>query len=67
MAQIVYKPHCSNCGAVINDEIKYIEHVIINKIKNITPITPIDIFPYKCPYCGKYFDSIIIKPPKKEQ
>lgn len=21
----------------------------------------------KCPYCGKYFDSIIIKPPKKEQ
>lgn len=67
MAQIVYKPHCSNCGAVINDEIKYIEYterVIINKIKNITPI---DIFPYKCPCCGKYFDSIIIKPPKKEQ
>ena len=63
MAQIVYKPHCSNCGAVINDEIKY----IINKIKNITPITPIDIYPCKCPCCGKYFDSIIIKPPKKEQ
>lgn len=59
MAQIVYKPHCSNCGATINDEIKYIEHVIINKIKNITP--------NKCPCCGKYFDSIIIKPPKKEQ
>lgn len=64
MAQIVYKPHCSNCGAVINDEIKYIEHVIINKIKNITPI---NISPYTCPCCGKYFDSIIIKPPKKEQ
>lgn len=64
MAQIVYKPHCSNCGAVINDEIKYVEYAIINKIKNITPI---DIFPYKCPCCGKYFDSIIIKPPKKEQ
>lgn len=62
MAQIVYKPHCSNCGAVIYDEITYIEHVIINKIKNITPI----ISPCKCPYCGKYFDSIIIKPPKKE-
>ena len=65
MSQIVYKPHCSNCGAVIYDEIKYIEHVIINKITNITPV---DIFPYKCPYCGKYFDSIIIeRPPKKEQ
>lgn len=65
MAQIVYKPHCSNCGAIIYDEITYIEHVIINN--KITNITPIDIFPYKCPCCGKYFDSIIIKPPKKEQ
>jgi hypothetical protein len=67
MAQIVYKPHCSNCGAVIEDEITYIEHVIINKIKNITPIDISPISPCKCPYCGKYFDSIIIKPPKKEQ
>lgn len=65
MAQIVYKPHCSNCGAVIYDEITYIEYVIINKI--ITYTTSIDISPYKCPCCGKCFDSIIIKPPKKEQ
>ena len=23
MARIVYKPHCSECGAVINDKIMY--------------------------------------------
>ena len=59
MARIIYKPHCSECGAVINDKIMY---ETIN-LKNFIGDNYTNIYPMKCKTCGAYFDCIEITPP----
>ena len=59
MARIVYKPHCSECGAVINDEVMY---ETIN-LKNFIGDNYTNIYTMKCKTCGAYFDCIEITPP----
>lgn len=59
MARIIYKPHCSECGEVINDEVMY---ETIN-LKNFIGDSYTNIYPMKCKTCGAYFNCIEIKPP----
>ncbi len=57
MAEIEFLPVCSNCHEIIyNIEIDYTGygHRTTNKIWSDS------IIPYKCPYCGCYFDLITI-------
>ena len=63
MARIVYKPQCSECGAVINDEVMYetikFEKLERNKFSFVNEYTR--IYPSHCEVCGEYFDCIEIK------
>lgn len=64
MDQIVYKPHCSKCGALISSEIAYTyfnQSVLPNLLRRVT----VEIEPSVCPECGTWFDSIIIVPPRE--
>lgn len=65
MARIIYKPHCSKCGAVINDEVMYetikMEALEKDKISFVNEYT--NIYPTRCKTCGEYFDCIEITPP----
>lgn len=65
MARIVYKPHCSECGALINDEVMY-EKIELEALKERGDFIRefINILrPTKCEVCGEYFDCIEITPP----
>ena len=61
MARIIYKPHCSECGALIDDEIMY-EKIKYGFTKYIDDELTY-IYPTKCKACGEYFDCIEIAPP----
>ena len=61
MARIIYKPRCSECGALINDEIMY-EKIKLGVFKYIDDELA-NIYPTKCKVCGEYFDCIEITPP----
>lgn len=63
MARIIYKPHCSKCGAVINDEVMY--ETITLPLDKYNPFNYeyTNIYPTKCKTCGEYFDCIEIIPP----
>ena len=65
MARIIYKPHCSECGALINDEVMYKE-IKLEVEKGIgwrfgDEYT--NIYPTRCKSCGEYFNGIEITPP----
>ena len=66
MARIIYKPHCSKCGAVINDKVMYKTIELVKLEKGIgwcfgNEYT--SIYPSHCEVCGEYFDCIEITPP----
>ncbi len=69
MAEIVYKPHCSACGHLIDTseyEIAYQdEYAPYHGVLGVRPFAVIE--PGKCPHCGAYFGSIEIPLPKKRQ
>lgn len=54
MAEIVYKPHCSACGALITDEVSYIPKALTYFNDGCLR----GIRPYKCSKCGRDFSSI---------
>ena len=64
MARIVYKPHCSECGAVINDDIMY-ETIILplGEEDSILNYKYTNVYPMECKTCGAHFDCIEITPP----
>lgn len=66
MGQIVYKPHCDNCGALIDDEISYTE-IEESNAPILYKSTHIHIYPEKCKVCGVYFDAITIALPEKKE
>ena len=56
MSRIIYKPTCSNCGAIISGEVRYTEEpsredIITFPIRHISPT--------HCTKCGTYFDCIV--------
>ncbi len=64
--KIVYKPHCGNCGAPINDDVSYqdiyerlTESALAHRVFT-------EIQPYRCYCCGVPFNCIEITPPEKE-
>lgn len=66
-ASIVYKAHCSVCGALINEEVNF------KKISRMydAEITPyrcdVEITPYRCKACGAYFSKIEIRLPQEQK
>lgn len=65
MAEIVYKPHCSVCGAVINKKIQY-ENIIIEP-RSITDLAQqfTEVYPSRCEHCGQPFSVIEIPLPEQ--
>lgn len=65
MCRIIYKPHCSNCGAIIEDEVAY-GYNMLDKL-DFTIGTEFWICPKRCKSCGEKFEAIELKPPKYEE
>jgi predicted Zn-ribbon and HTH transcriptional regulator len=63
MARIVYKPHCSKCGAVINDDVVYETITLPLDEDSLFNHEYTNIYPARCKTCGEYFDCIEITPP----
>lgn len=64
MSQIVYKPHCSKCGALISSEIAYTyfnQSVAHNLLRRVI----VEIEPSVCQECGTLFDTITVIPPRE--
>ena len=64
MTKIIYRPHCSKCGAIINEKVSYQEIIsddfpyhLINAAMN----------PSKCECCGEYFIGIQIDLPVESE
>lgn len=66
MGTIVYKPHCSKCGAVINEQISYRNMVFGPTSNNLLAQQWTDVFPTKCKYCNQPFNAIEIPMPGQE-
>lgn len=58
MGIIIYKPHCSKCGAII-DQVTYRK---ITELGNF-----IDIEPSRCPRCREVFETIEIPIPEEKK
>lgn len=63
MARIIYRPHCSECGAVINDDIMYETIMLPLGEDSILNYKYTNVYPMKCKTCGAYFDCIEITSP----
>lgn len=63
MSSIVYKPHCDNCGAVIDCRVSYEELCIPSHgDKLLKPLY--EIQPWRCPRCDTSFEAIEIPSPE---
>ena len=66
MARIIYKPHCSECGAIIEAR-PMCEKIKLIPLEGCHPRLLDDeytnIYPQICKSCGTYFDCIEITPP----
>lgn len=60
MGEIVYKPHCGKCGAIIEPKVKYMTVAVLCRFGKF-----IDIEPNRCPYCGEVFETIEIPMPEE--
>lgn len=68
--QIVYKPHCNNCGFLIDSKVEYQDiYESIGRTSNGTTIAKrkagANIYPNKCKACGAWFYSIEMTLPEK--
>lgn len=67
-SKIVYKPHCNNCGILIDTseyEITYQEIYENCREAMLAEKVGVEIYPNRCEHCGAVFDSIEITQPKK--
>ena len=70
MGKIIYKPHCSKCGCIIDtDEYKITYQNIYGKPTNKMPAIKVGtiINPDRCTHCGALFEAIEISMPKQLQ
>lgn len=66
--KIIYKPHCGNCGALINNDIRGVEYSDIyekSTDKMLYKKLYTQVFPVRCTNCGAIFNCIEIPMPKK--
>lgn len=67
MSKIIYKPHCGQCGALIEQKIQIKRATL--EVGDHVPIlyrSPYYKFdPYRCDVCGATFDSAEFQPPKE--
>lgn len=66
MASIIYKPVCSECGAIITDEVYGIRYTSFNDKVKYKFLHGTGVSPSVCKNCGTGFDSIIIEKPEIE-
>ena len=64
---IIYKPHCKECGALINDEVTYRKFKMILANKYLCNYSSIEIEPYRCESCGAIFETIEVPMPKESE
>lgn len=57
--RIVYKPTCSECGAVIVDEVYGVRLETVTENNRYRLVHGSCIHPAKCWKCGVWFDSIV--------
>ena len=58
MGKIIYKPTCSECGAVLDCGVSFTEeHSVAN---GRIVISPSDVSPSVCQKCGAHFDCIVV-------
>lgn len=68
MFKIEYKPICSNCGKIINQQVK-----VVQDLRQIVPgfpcciADPWRIEPPICPWCGCIFDKVVVNAPTIEE
>lgn len=65
MANILFKPVCSNCGEIL----KYVSYKKFNDILHVLddrtiPFIVGEVLPIRCPNCGERFETIMIPKPK---
>lgn len=64
MAKIVFRPTCSRCLEILDDEtidIHYDEEIALNdKSRIVRYAKDFQMEPARCPYCGEYFEGIIM-------
>ena len=67
MSKIVYKPHCEQCGALIEQKIQIKRTVleIGNSIHWIYHPADYTFDPHQCENCGAIFDLAEFQPPEE--
>lgn len=59
MAEILYKPVCSDCGAIIDDEVYGVRCKTIVENNRYRLYNGSCIHPARCEKCGAWFDSVV--------
>ena len=65
MGKIVYKPHCSKCGALIESKISWKKIIMDVGSDKLLKLEAADIHPCGCEACGEIFECIEITPPEE--
>ncbi len=62
---IIYKPHCGKCGALIDEDVSFRKIHMDSKNFKILHFESAEVYPYVCKECGTIFECIEIKEPKQ--
>lgn len=65
MSEIIYKPHCGECGEAINKEVTIKSVLQFFRNETVPCENYTEIFPCKCEKCGAVFNVVKIIPPEK--
>lgn len=65
MGKIVYKPHCSKCGALIEGRPAWNKIIVDAGSNNLLKQESAEIHPCRCENCGEFFDCIEFTPPEE--
>lgn len=65
LAKIIYKPHCGECGHLIDTEVTYQDVYTSPTEVMLSKRICSYIYPNKCAFCGVSFENIQIEPPKR--
>ena len=62
MAGIVFRPTCSKCQKILKNTVVDIQYYKESAIdyRMIHYVRDFQIEPEKCPYCGEYFEKIVM-------
>lgn len=60
MANIVFRPTCSRCLEILDDQIIDYHETLIPGNEKMLPHKSVSIEPQRCPYCGEVFKTIVM-------